>query len=85
MKTAVTPKELRELLSREFEKSQPRRCWFTCRIPMPFQVDGDAGPTWALPEMHKCARGCDSLLAHIARRLQRDYDLASPRSHIITA
>jgi hypothetical protein len=86
MKTAITPKELRAILQREFAKSQPRRCWFTCRIPMPFwrEPTRSGSPNWDIAEIASCARGCDSLLLHICNRLKRDFDLTPPMTSIAT-
>ncbi len=85
MRNVVTPKQLRAILVREFAKSQPRRCWFSCRIPTPLWRDPPNGesPNWFIPEMAKCARGCDSLLAHIASRLKRDFNITPPLESVV--
>jgi hypothetical protein len=71
--------KLYAVLYRAFEEARPKDC-VSCRMPLPVLnagYDVDAA-NWHIGEVHRCARGCDVVIAQVAAAAAERYDISWP-------
>jgi hypothetical protein len=74
---SLSPKELHDLLEREFARRQLPRCQGRCRIAQPYwrAPPKDGCSNWQIPPAAWCPWACDWIMREVRNRLKKEYDL----------